>query len=695
MTAAMLPLLLALAAPAADPSQVLPPNQPSADRRLGPLRVLEDKNFFFEPPATREAWEKRRQAVRERILVATGLWPLPPKTPLAAAIHGKIDRDDYTIEKVSFTSLPGHTVTGNLYRPKGRSGRLPGVLFAHGHWENGRLYAAPDKAVANDLANKGEGTPESARYPLQALPAQLARMGCVVFVYDMVGYADSLALTHRVGFTDAEAELRLQSFMGLQTWNSIRALDFLIGLPDVDPARVGMTGASGGGTQTFLLAAIDDRLAVAFPAVMVSTAYQGGCVCENCSLLRVGTGNVEMAAIFAPRPLAMTGAKDWTVDVERTALPSLRKLYKLYGAEDKVDAHCFEQFGHNYNQVSREVMYNWFNKYLKLGCESPVVEKPFRPVPPAELHVFDNDHPRPRDADAAALRRTLTETSQRQFDALIPQDAKGLAHYRQVVGSALRVMVDDDLPRAEDVEATPVGDRETIEGVTLQRLLLGRKGAGEQVPALGLAGPEFDGTVVVWIHPQGKASLFKDGKLTAAARKLLDGKAGILAVDVFGTGELSAGKVAVNDKFAGFTFGYNRSLAAQRVHDVLTAVAYARGHEKTRRVHLLGLDRAGPWVLLARGLCGDQVERTFADAGFRFDEVLKTDDEMLLSGALKYGGLPGLAALAAPGEVHVWRSRGPGWKEVLVPVYEKAGGKIFLEEGPMDDLDKVLGALLR
>ena len=135
-------------------------------------------------------------------------------------------------------------------------------------------------------------------------------MGCVVFHYDMVGYADSKQIAHRAGFTDAEAELRLQSFMGLQTCNSIRALDFLVSLPDVDPKRIGVTGASGGGTQTFILCAIDDRPAAAFPAVMVSTGMQGGCICENCSYLRVGTGNIELAGLFAPKPLGMTGADD-------------------------------------------------------------------------------------------------------------------------------------------------------------------------------------------------------------------------------------------------------------------------------------------------------------------------------------------------------------------------------------------------
>src|SRR5207253_7233612 len=124
----------------------------------------------------------------------------------------------------------------------------------------------------------------------------------------------------------------------LQTYNSIRALDWLSELPDVDPTRIGVTGASGGGTQTFMLCAVDPRPAVAFPAVMVSTAMQGGCTCENCDLLRVNTGNIELAALFAPKPLAMTGANDWTIEIATKGLPELKQLYKLFGAEENVMA---------------------------------------------------------------------------------------------------------------------------------------------------------------------------------------------------------------------------------------------------------------------------------------------------------------------------------------------------------------------
>jgi dienelactone hydrolase len=671
----------------------------SADARLhAKLRTLNDKDFFLRVPATKEEWLKRRQIVREQMLVATGLWPLPEKTPLKPVIHGKIDRDEYTIEKVFFASYPGHYVSGNLYRPKGKAGKLPGVLCPHGHWANGRFFEADDKTVASQIKQGAEKTPEGAKYPLQARCAQLARLGCVVFHYDMVGYADSTAITHRTGFTDAGAELRLQSFMGLQTWNSIRALDFLQSLPEVDAKRIGVTGASGGGTQTFILCAVDDRPTVAFPAVMVSTAMQGGCVCENCSHLRVGTGNIEIAGLFAPKPLALSGANDWTIDIERKGLPELKELYKLYGAEDRVLARCFPQFQHNYNQVSREVMYNWFNKHLKLGFPEPVVEKPFKPVPPKELSVYDEAHPRPSDSvDAARLRQYLTEQSDKQIKALLPKDEKTLAEYRRIFAAALRAMIHDDLPDADNVKEVQRGETEEHDGYSSRRYILTRKDQNERIPGLALWSPEFDGTVVIWIHPRGKASLFQDGKPVAAVKQILDRKSAVFAVDLFGTGELTLDKPrAVDRQYAGFTFGYNRALVAERVHDILTAVAFAKNYENVRTVHLAGFDKAGPWVLLARGLCGDAVSRTAADLNdFHFDKVQTSGDEMMLPGGLKYG-LSALAALAAPGELYVHNQRGTGSAEWLKAVYEAAVATEKLRSSPEKTADeKVVEWILR
>ena len=236
---------------------------------------------------------------------------------------GRIDRGEYTVEKVYFESAPGFFVTGNLYRPKNVTGKAPGVLFAHGHWTDARLSESTEAELRREIADGEERFEEGGRSRFQSMCVQLARMGCVVWQWDMLGNSDSQQLsmqlvhgfakqrpemntTENWGLFSPQAEAHLQSVMGLQTWNSIRSLDFLLSLPEVDPDRIAMTGASGGGTQTMLLAAIDPRVKLSFPAVMVSTAMQGGCTCENACLLRVDTGNVEFAGLFAPKPQGMT-----------------------------------------------------------------------------------------------------------------------------------------------------------------------------------------------------------------------------------------------------------------------------------------------------------------------------------------------------------------------------------------------------
>jgi dienelactone hydrolase len=664
-----------------DPSRLYPDKAP-ADPRSKPKDL--NGYFPFTPPATKDGWNNRVQRVRTQLLVANGLWPMPEKTPLNPVIHGKIECDGYTVEKVYFASMPGHYVCGNLYRPtKDANGKRPGVLAPHGHWANGRFYENSEANARKEIASGAEKTMEGARYLLQAGCAQLARMGIVVFHYDMVGNADSKALPHAGGFADAEAELRSQSAMGLQTWNSIRALDFITSLPDVDASRIGMTGGSGGGTQTFILGAIDDRLAAAFPAVMVSTAMQGGCVCENCSYLRVGTGNVEFAGMFAPRPLAMTGANDWTKDIMTKGYPELRKLYALHGAEDKVLAKAWLEFGHNYNQVAREMMYAWFNKHL-LGGSGDIAEQPFKPVPPKELSVFDSGHPRPKDElNASRLREAMTAAADKQMKALEPKNAKSLGEYRRVVGEALKVMIGEDLIQATpiDVQAKPK-EVKLDDGVVVHLAPLGRKGEPGVVPMVGMFGKAFKGDkVVVWVHPAGKASLFEGGKVVPAAKALIEKGYAIAAPDVFETGEMKPEKpFPVDGKFAGYTYGYNRPVFANRVRDILTAVLFAKDVLKAKTIHLVGWEGAGPWVVAARAVCGDRIARTAADLNqFKFEGITSVSDENLLPGAVKFGGLPAFLALCAPGEVFAHNHSGTGTGQLSKSVYEVAGAKDALK----------------
>ena len=304
-------------------------------------------------------------------MVTLGLWPLLPKTPLSPHVFGKAVRDGYTIEKVVLTTLPGFTLSGNLYRPAKSSGRIPGLLCPHGHWEDGRV------------------NPE-----VQQRCIRWAKLGAVVFMYDMVGYNDSKPFTHE--FLNDRLRHWGYSLTTLQTWNSIRALDWISSLPDVDPSRIGCTGESGGGTQTFLLTALDQRIKVAAPVVMVSDSFQGGCVCENAAGLRHGTDNVEIAALAAPRPMIMVGASgDWTAKTMTNAFPTIRGVYSLIGSTDRLEAKVFD-FPHNYNQTTRNAVYEFMGRWLLgINDSASTREGQQQPEKPEALWTFTPDHPAP------------------------------------------------------------------------------------------------------------------------------------------------------------------------------------------------------------------------------------------------------------------------------------------------------------
>lgn len=670
----------------AEVPRALPPGKQPADKRLADPKDL-DGYFPLTVPATAEEWQKRAERVRRQAKVATGIWPMPSSTPVNAVVHGRVDRNEYTVDRVYLESYPGHFVTGSLYRPKGRGGKLPAVLCPHGHWANGRFVDQGIAMARQQIVDGAERFVNGGRFPLQARCVQLARMGCIVFHYDMLGYADSQQISFEVahrygkirpqmesadqwGLFSAQAELRLQSVMGLQTYNSIRALDWIGGLADVDPARIGVTGASGGGTQTFMLGAVDSRPAAAFPAVMVSTAMQGGCTCENCSLLRIDTGNIELAGLFAPKPLGMTGADDWTKEIATKGLPELKQLYKLLGAEPNVMAKPLIQFPHNYNYVSRGAMYSWFNKHLKLGYSDPIIEEDFVPLSIDEMTVWDKSHPKPPSGDdyERSLVKQMTEDAQRQLAALEPRDSSTLAKYRAVVGGAWEVIVGHSLAEigSPEFEKTVEQDRgDYIEFAGLVRNPL----HGQELPAAFLLPKNWNKRAVLWIDGSGKAGLYgSDGQPRPEVRKLLAAGTSVGGIDLFGQGEFLAPgqeppknrRVKNPREFAGYTYGYNHPLFASRVHDVLAVVAFARkGEHKPDRLDLIGVNGAGPLVAAAAALAGTAVDRVALDtAGFRFQRLTAFDDPAFLPGAVKYGDLPATLALSAPRPLWVAGEKG-------------------------------------
>ena len=653
------------------------------DRRLGKLRSSFDTEFPMQSVADDDDWPARRNEIRTRILVAAGLHPMPKRSPLNPIIYGKVERDDYTVERVIFESFPGHYVTGSLYRPKTPArGKRPAVLSPHGHWEQGRFTDLGVDVAKEKIESGGERIENNARHHLQARCVQLARMGCVVLFYDMEGYADNVQIVNhwlgpRPGDPDqpgylllsTRAELQGQTLFGLQTWNSIRAVDFISSLPDVDPDRIGVTGASGGGTQSMILGAVDERIAASMPAVMVSEAMQGGCVCENAQYLRINQGNIDIAAATAPRPLGLLAADDWTRELETKGHPDLKALYQMLYHPENYEAHFHLQFPHNYNSVNRHHMYNFMNRHLNLGLSEPIVERPFIPLDIDEANVWTDAHPKPSGDDVGPPheRKLTAEWTEATKAALAEMEEEDQC---RVIAEGLTTMVGRSAGEIGPVRWDP-SDKVIANDYFLLTGRLTVTEHGEQLPAMFIY-PKKNRNfqTVIWLSDTGKDSMFgPDGDLIPAVSTLVGKGYCVASIDMFGQGEfLKAGDGKAIEsvcifpqgkitepyqKAACFYFGYNPPLLIQRVHDVMSVAEYLRnGADEftTKKIHLVALGRqAGPAGLIARFVLADYIDNAAIDPeNFDFASVNKLDDPMFLPGILRYGGIEAIWTLNHP-----------------------------------------------
>jgi len=289
-----------------------------------------------------DSWKVRREAIRNQIIEGSQINKMPTiNGDFKTIISSSKKMSGYIVENIAIESYPGYFITGNLYRPDLDNGKFAGILSPHGHWVDRRFSEEVQKRCAT-----------------------LARAGAIVFTYDMIGYGESVEIDHQ-NFPKA---------LLLQTWNSKRVLDYLLSRDDIDPARIGITGASGGGTQTFLLTAIDERIKVSVPVCMVAAHMFGGCACESGMPIHKNTNfqtnNVEIAALAAPRPLLLvSNGHDWTRNTPNVEYPYIKKVYALYNAEHKVVNVHLPSEKHDYGYNKRTAVYNFLSTHLNLDMD--------------------------------------------------------------------------------------------------------------------------------------------------------------------------------------------------------------------------------------------------------------------------------------------------------------------------------------
>jgi len=302
---------------------------------------------YAESYSTADQWLTRARRIQDNIIKGAELDMIPSldwSYPINVKSTPGTQMDGYSVENLALEVKPGYFVTGNLYLPDSMYGKIPAVLCPHGHWQQAEDYGR-------------------FRADMQLRCASLARMGSVVFAYDMYGYGEDIQHYHK----DPKA-------LKWQTYNGIRVLDYISSLSYVDTARIAITGASGGGTQSFLLAAIDERIDVSVPVVMVSSHFFGGCVCESgLPIHKRGnyeTNNVEIAASIAPKPLMLiSDGDDWTRNVPEVEYPYIKNIYTLFEAEDNVQYAHFEEEQHDYGSSKRKPAYKFLAKHLRLDLQ--------------------------------------------------------------------------------------------------------------------------------------------------------------------------------------------------------------------------------------------------------------------------------------------------------------------------------------
>lgn len=413
------------------------------------------EEHFLEGIHSAQQWQQIRPRFRQEYFEMLGLWPLPEKTDLHPVITRHLDRGEYVVDMLQYQSRPGLYVTGNLYRPRdiGPGERLPAILYVCGHSYCGRN--------GNKTAYQSHGI-------------WLACHGYICLMMDTLQLGEIAGIHHGTyregrwwwlsrGYTPA----------GVECWNGLRGIDYLVSRPDVDPERIGVTGISGGGAATFWISAADERVRVAVPVSGLSDllsyvpdrVVDGHCDCMFFYNVYQWPW-ARIPALIAPRPLLFVNSDQdaiFPMDGNERVINRLKRVYSLFGASDRVNC-VVSMGGHAYRQDIRQAAFRFLNIYLK-NDPRPIADSevdlvtgnpPTYPIPPEQLRVFPSDSDLPADALNGSIDRTFVPLAKAELPT-----AGAFDSWKQLQLARLREMTfhhfPDRLPSAEPVETNSAG----------------------------------------------------------------------------------------------------------------------------------------------------------------------------------------------------------------------------------------------
>jgi cephalosporin-C deacetylase-like acetyl esterase len=588
-------------------------------------------------PQTREEWMSRREVLRQEVLNCIGLNPFPyskerpgDQLPLDVHFGGRLEYPQFTLSRVYWQTWQDVYASGYLYVPRG-PGVKPAILCPHGHWQNG------------------------AKHPtVQARCISLARMGYVVLSVDSVHVRD-----YRIGLSP----------ISVMTWNNMRGIDYLVSRPDVDPERIGCTGASGGGQQTLYLMAVEPRIVVASPVAIISyfkeimTPEVVHCYCNHVPFLLRYTDEPEMAALFAPKPaLFITLTGDWTAKFPKEGYPEIERVYSFFDARDKVKSIHIES-RHDFNREMRQQVYAWFNRWLKEISDPALAEEPDDlPTEPVEkLESLDAPPPNARGFDMV-VDEFIGRLGAAAPDVNTINRSGQWERFREKVGRDLQLITGEDTVVDEALDPKWLRREDRGEYVLSEIVLPSEMEVS--VPGVLLVPREVQGKhpTVILVHEKGREFLLAGEKKLIEA--LLAKGVAVFASDTRYVGELNFGK-EWRDLY-GVIFG--RTEVGVAAHDILRAVTFLEQEGKAApgRIGCIAFGDRGVPAMVAAAMDKRIQAIAVVDVGQTY---LSGRERPWFVNVLKIGDVPTIAAAIAPRPLYLHGITNPSEWEIVRDCY--------------------------
>jgi dienelactone hydrolase len=602
------------------------------------FKLLEDRKNKIKSLATVEDWKRRQQEVKDTLNQIIG--PFPKRTPLHAKVMGTVEKDGFRVEKIVFESMPNFFVTSCLFVPDNLQGKTPAILNLIGHTDI--AFRAPN---------------------YQQLVLNLVNKGFIVLAVDPLGqgerlqYYDSAINRSVVGGPTTE-----HSYFGKQcfltggsaaryfTWDGIRAIDYLVSRPEVDPSRIGVTGISGGGTQTSYVAALDERVAAAAPTCYIcgfqrlfesigpqdaEQNFNGG--------VANGIDHADFLEVRAPKPtLVVATTRDFfSIQGARETVAEAQKAFSAFGAEDCL-AMAEDDHGHGYTAKNRQAIYTFFQKYLRLPGSSE--DQKFEPLGRDELTITKTGQV--VDSLGSETVFSINKSAAKKLIEKLESSRKDLSAHLQRVRKAAEEISGYQLPKGSP--HTVFRGRYQRKGYSVEKqVLLGEDSL--PVPFL-LMVPDGTGKhpSLIYLHPAGKTV---EARVEGEIEWFVNQGFVILAPDLSGVGE--TGSVSDLEAFLGVQA--KRTVVGVRAAEIVRAVRYLKTRSDVDVNHIAALARSGLNIPLLHAAVFDGSIQKIAlvdplvsyksVAMNRFYNIPAAD---LVANALTAYDLPDLAACVAP-----------------------------------------------